>query len=193
MKEIRCIKNGLKALESRQKFNHTLSTTFIFSICNFQYFVFFPTQNKLWMPLPFFVILSRGRLKGKSIRRGAKMPMYGVKNSNTEGRGASQLWTTVRPKLLWSLIWNLITSKKFYGRLIFLETRQSKACPKTASVWDKMINYRDYPDSTVFAHPGNRTIEKTVLIGDCFTKIRIYDFWNCNTDTKIIPIYLFTV
>ena len=114
MKEIRCIKNGLKALESRQKFNHTLWTTFIFSICNFQYFVFFPTQNKLWMPLPFFVILSRGRLKGKSIRRGAKMPMYGVKNSNTEGRGASQLWTTMKPKLLWNLNWNLTTFKKWY-------------------------------------------------------------------------------
>ena len=41
------------------------------------------------------------------------------------------------------------------------------------------LMYRDSPDSTVFAHPGNRTIEKTVLYGDCFrTKIRIYDFWN---------------
>ena len=28
-------------------------------------------------------------------------------------------------------------------------------------------NYRRSPDSTVFVHPGNRTIEKTVLIGDC--------------------------
>ena len=38
---------------------------------------------------------------------------------------------------------------------------------------------RDTPDSTVFAHPGNRTIAKTILIGDNFsTKIRIYDFWN---------------
>ena len=26
--------------------------------------------------------------------------------------------------------------------------------------------YRDSPDSTVFAPPGNRTIAKTVLIGD---------------------------
>ena len=34
-------------------------------------------------------------------------------------------------------------------------------------------------NGTVFAPPGNRTIEKTVLFGDCFsTKIRIYEFWN---------------
>ena len=26
--------------------------------------------------------------------------------------------------------------------------------------------YRGAPDSTVFAHPGNRTIDKTVLFGD---------------------------
>ena len=35
----------------------------------------------------------------------------------------------------------------------------------------------DSPDSTVFVHPGNRTIEKTVLIGDWFsTKSAIYAF-----------------
>ena len=39
--------------------------------------------------------------------------------------------------------------------------------------------YRDSPDSKVLVHPGNSTIEKTVLIGDCFsTEIRIYDFWD---------------
>ena len=38
--------------------------------------------------------------------------------------------------------------------------------------------YRGSPDSTNFAHPGNRTIEKIVLNGDLFsTKITIYDFW----------------
>ena len=38
--------------------------------------------------------------------------------------------------------------------------------------------YRDSPDGTVFVPPGNRTIAKTVLIGDWFsTKIAIYDFW----------------
>ena len=38
--------------------------------------------------------------------------------------------------------------------------------------------YRESPDSTNFAHPGNRTIEKIVLNGDLFsTKITIYDFW----------------
>ena len=38
--------------------------------------------------------------------------------------------------------------------------------------------YRGSPDSTVFAHPGNHTIDKTVLFGDWFsTKIAIYDFW----------------
>ena len=38
--------------------------------------------------------------------------------------------------------------------------------------------YRGSPDSTVFAPPGNHTIEKTVLFGDWFsTKIAIYDFW----------------
>ena len=31
---------------------------------------------------------------------------------------------------------------------------------------EKKNKYRDSPDSTVFAHPGNLTIEKTVLIGD---------------------------
>ena len=40
------------------------------------------------------------------------------------------------------------------------------------------ILYRGSPDSTVFVHPGNRTIAKTVLIGDWFsTKSAIYAFW----------------
>ena len=45
-------------------------------------------------------------------------------------------------------------------------------------IWTK-TNYRESPDSTVFAPPGNRTIEETVLVfGDWFsTKIAIYDFW----------------
>ena len=30
----------------------------------------------------------------------------------------------------------------------------------------KKAKYRGSPDSTVFAHPGNRTIDKTVLFGD---------------------------
>ena len=38
--------------------------------------------------------------------------------------------------------------------------------------------YRRSPDSTVFVHPENRTIEKTVLIGDWFsTKSVINTFW----------------
>ena len=38
--------------------------------------------------------------------------------------------------------------------------------------------YRGFPDNTVFAHSGNRTIEKTVLIEDWFrTKSVIYAFW----------------
>ena len=42
----------------------------------------------------------------------------------------------------------------------------------------KLWWYRGSPVSTVFAHPGNRTIDKTVLFGDWFsTKIAIYDFW----------------
>ena len=32
-------------------------------------------------------------------------------------------------------------------------------------IWTK-TNYRESPDSTVFAPTGNRTIEKTVLFGD---------------------------
>ena len=45
-------------------------------------------------------------------------------------------------------------------------------------VMQKMTSYRDSPDSTVFVPPGNRTIAKTVLIGDWYsTKIAIYDFW----------------
>ena len=50
--------------------------------------------------------------------------------------------------------------------------------------------YRDYPNSTVFAHQGNRTIEKTVLFGDCFsTKIRIYDFWNFKVPFFLLIMY----
>ena len=40
------------------------------------------------------------------------------------------------------------------------------------------VEYRESPDSTVFMPPGNRTIAKTVLIGDWFsTKIAFHDFW----------------
>ena len=47
-------------------------------------------------------------------------------------------------------------------------------------IFDKILQskYRGSPDSTNFAHPGNRTIEKIVLNGDLFsTKITTYDFW----------------
>ena len=38
--------------------------------------------------------------------------------------------------------------------------------------------YRESPDSTVFMPQGNRTIAKTVLIGDWFRiKVAIYDLW----------------
>ena len=44
--------------------------------------------------------------------------------------------------------------------------------------WTMRNYYRGSPDSTNFAQPGNRTIEKIVLSGDWFdTKITVYDFW----------------
>ena len=47
---------------------------------------------------------------------------------------------------------------------------------KLLKKWEQV--YRGSPDSTVFALPGNSTIEKTVLFGDLFsTKPAIYDFW----------------
>ena len=37
--------------------------------------------------------------------------------------------------------------------------------------------YWGFPDCTIFVLPGNRTIAKIILSGDCFiTKIVIYDF-----------------
>ena len=54
----------------------------------------------------------------------------------------------------------------------------SKKCKETSNLMCLSLIYRGSPDSTVFAPPGNRTIAKTVLIGDWFsTKIMIYDFW----------------
>ena len=66
------------------------------------------------------------------------------------------------------LMITLISSKKLGGYKIMRHTVLNALETK----------YRDSPDSTVFVPPGNRTIAKTVLIGDWFsTKIAIYDFW----------------
>ena len=46
------------------------------------------------------------------------------------------------------------------------------------NTFSKFYWYRGSPDSTNFAHPGNRTTEKIVLNGDLFsTKIPFCDFW----------------
>ena len=51
---------------------------------------------------------------------------------------------------------------------ILFKKGQKKNCTfqlHFGQIWTK-TNYRESPDSTVFAPPGNRTIEKTILFGD---------------------------
>ena len=48
-----------------------------------------------------------------------------------------------------------------------------RVCERMSNEESKKTGYRGSPDSTNFAHPGNRTIEKIVLSGDWFSTKKV--------------------
>ena len=75
--------------------------------------------------------------------------------------------------------------------------RQSRLFVSIGILWELPMEnqYRDSPDSTVFVPPGNRTIAKTVLIGDWFSiRNAVYDLWNIKVPfllifTRILKVF----
>ena len=64
-------------------------------------------------------------------------------------------------------LWNTLYAYSLYGTK--RGAAVTKVLPKKSCVvffLENGIYYRGSPDSTVFAPPGNRTIEKTILFGD---------------------------